>query len=477
MVNIFLATAFFLLCNPIFCSATNWYVDSNATGAGDGSTWENAWTSLDAITGVQGDDIVYISGGTHGDTKTYSLNTNRWYPISGTEGHPVTYKIGQDIPHNGTAIFVKNYSGGYDWFATLDSNVIISGDAGDGSQHFKVQGFSTTFYGHATLPDKIKNSRISYVKVEDNAAITLQNVDDIEIDNNYLKNVNVNCDGVIGIIAAGTTWDSVLIHDNELYVISNTETRAFGGDAMQVVGTGASIYNNTISGIAGAYSGSQHQDGYQGTGLTYYLKIYNNTIVDMANYGVYLEAVFGTYQHAYIFNNEIHLTTADITNGNPAGIVVSAKTTGTMLDIVIANNTIVDQVNGRGIAAQNDGNATIEDVYIQNNAIINSDYPTDIDISYNDGVANNAAITKGNASNTFASYVEYNGTSNDMTLKSNDTVCKDKGSSLSSYFTTDLLGISRPQGGAWDIGAYEYDSSQDLKKTISGGSLGGGAMR
>lgn len=39
--------------------------------------------------------------------------------------------------------------------------------------------------------------------------------------------------------------------------------------------------------------------------------------------------------------------------------------------------------------------------------------------------------------------------------RSGDTVAKDKGVSLSSYFTTDKAGTTRPQGSAWDIGAYE----------------------
>ena len=31
----------------------------------------------------------------------------------------------------------------------------------------------------------------------------------------------------------------------------------------------------------------------------------------------------------------------------------------------------------------------------------------------------------------------------------------DQGTSLAPLFTTDILGVTRPQGKAWDIGAYE----------------------
>jgi hypothetical protein len=39
-----------------------------------------------------------------------------------------------------------------------------------------------------------------------------------------------------------------------------------------------------------------------------------------------------------------------------------------------------------------------------------------------------------------------------------DTVAKDKGVSFASLFTTDKLGVVRPQGPAWDIGAFEFAS-------------------
>ena len=43
--------------------ATTWYLDNTATGANNGTSWANAWTSLAVINSVQPGDTVYISGG------------------------------------------------------------------------------------------------------------------------------------------------------------------------------------------------------------------------------------------------------------------------------------------------------------------------------------------------------------------------------------------------------------------------------
>ena len=51
--------------------------------------------------------------------------------------------------------------------------------------------------------------------------------------------------------------------------------------------------------------------------------------------------------------------------------------------------------------------------------------------------------------------------------------CRDVGTNLSTYFTTDKNSITRPQGSAWDIGAYEYQAGGG-STTYRGFSFGSG---
>jgi len=53
-------------------------------------------------------------------------------------------------------------------------------------------------------------------------------------------------------------------------------------------------------------------------------------------------------------------------------------------------------------------------------------------------------------------FVNPNGTTPQSFKLQSTSPARDAGQSLSGYFTTDREGVTRPQGVAWDIGAYEY---------------------
>ena len=47
-----------------------YYVDKHATGAGNGTSWADAWTALNSITGTSSGDIVRIAS--YGSEDPYS---------------------------------------------------------------------------------------------------------------------------------------------------------------------------------------------------------------------------------------------------------------------------------------------------------------------------------------------------------------------------------------------------------------------
>lgn len=87
--------ALLFICSAVY-AATTWYVDVDATGLADGTSWANAWTNLQSAgdgSGVQPGDTVQISGG---------LYTNRtdFYLENGTVGNWVTYQASREADHN-----------------------------------------------------------------------------------------------------------------------------------------------------------------------------------------------------------------------------------------------------------------------------------------------------------------------------------------------------------------------------------------
>jgi hypothetical protein len=437
----------FLLCSSAL-GATR-YVDSAATGSADGTSWANAWTTLAAITGLSAGDTVYISGGTTGNTKSYTCPSN-WNPPSGTVGNRITYQIGQTAAHNGVVIF----SGSGTWL-TGPTDINLSGDAGDGVRHFRLTGCALITY------QGINRTRISYLDcpsglgVAENTGFRLSGATAMEVDHCYLKTTVVrNGHGFTWHSMVGGTYDVNTIHDNTILV--PYQGGGLGSDGMYIDGDGFSIYNNLIQAYYVAGANGDHADGWQGAGGRY-IKIYNNVIVDFANYGLFGEAYASGYQDTFVYNNLVLISDSGILGGYPGGIIFGANVSSarSFIDVVIANNTIVDLDDHMAISLNSVGSypATFTDCYIQNNVIVGSGSIL-LQGNTTSTVDHNVWITSANAPANFATYTHYGGTANNLHLLAGASTLVDTGASMASWFTTDKDGYTRT--GTWDIGAYEY---------------------
>jgi hypothetical protein len=240
--------------------------------------------------------------------------------------------------------------------------------------------------------------------------------------------------GISGSVACGGALWRV---DN---VISNEIAYATQG----VLHGGRNVIGNHIHHILHSYDSTEHC---------------NNLYVDSYNGG-------STF---IISGNYIHDCQ------NEAGTIYDLSGTGT---VYIYNNLIVEGDTGHTMVFSDPDNGSVGNIYIYNNtwvsagdgifsATIRSAATTaSVTIKNNHGLGNANALSyfsSGVSSSIIADHNLYsaNGYSaaNLYQPSSGSSPTVDAGTSLSSVFTIDKLGVSRPLGAAWDIGAYEYGAA------------------
>ena len=91
---------------------TNYYVDKNASGQSNGTSWTNAWQSFSAINwgSIQPGDIIYISGGADSTVYFERLVIGK----SGTAGNYVTVRNSYEVGHNGKVIIEDPNTNSFD---------------------------------------------------------------------------------------------------------------------------------------------------------------------------------------------------------------------------------------------------------------------------------------------------------------------------------------------------------------------------
>lgn len=450
------------------CATTRYFSPSgdNTTGL----SWATAKTSL-PTSGVSAGDLCYIDGGT--TSVTWNLSAY-WNPPSGTAGNVITYKIGQDAGHNGTAIF--NYTGGAaasNPWVSGPTYITVSGDAGDGLMHFKLTNY-------AVVTSNTNNIRFSYIDASSGigsgtgAATAFQwaAVNGCELDHSDINVTVLGADNVIVATFSGATFDDNLIHHNTLRM--PYKNGGIGADGCALTGTGFSFYNNTVTGVRNnSYSAGQHADGIQMLNGSY-IKIYNNTFVNCANYAVFGEAYSGDYSNVRVYNNLILNTDTEIASGSPGGVIFGVNNgSRSFTNVILANNVTVNLGANQASVALNNTTitpATFTGCYVANNISLDSGA---ISITGNSTstVVTNVSISNANGAANFVTYSQYGGTANNYRLRAAASTLIAQGTDMSSFFTTDADGYTRAV--PWDIGAYKWLAPTNAGRPNTSGMLVG----
>jgi hypothetical protein len=265
--------------------------------------------------------------------------------------------------------------------------------------------------------------------------------DNWNIYNNTIYNIKFYSENV---------WENP--HANYIWIYHN-------GDGKTV--SNVNIYNNFIYNDGTPYesSGCIH---FEITGPdTHFenIRIYNNVIHNV-DYAIAIYFTFyntGSYDGVYIYGNTIRQDTGHGFQGGAIGLIGNGA--GRYYTDVYIKNNIISSTFGSSVA-----------ISLYKNMI------TNLNIDYNLYQETNASAfqSDGNTFQSWAAFKTATGQSethsigitsdplftdieeHNFRLSSESSPAHDTGANLGSPYNIDMDNISRPSGGAWDMGAYEY---------------------
>ncbi len=424
---------------------TNHYVDKNATGSNNGSSWSNAWESFSAISwsSVSAGDVIYISGGSDSTLYTETLNIGK----SGSSGNNILITKGTESGHNGKVVIDGQNSltscvnFGSSQYVTIDHlslNYATDSNVKLRSNNNIVQYCSFLIH-KATYGIDLRgsNCQVLHNIVETSAGSDGGQRDFIQSTAggnntyayNYIRIKNETESQHTDCFQFYNMTGDCVLHDNFLWQ-DNHKTNNAQGIYMTSSNIRLTCYNNIIYFPYGKHGiGINNVGGYSGT-----VTAYNNTLYGGEG-AVESQMWFQSGVNDAVIKNNISYSA----NPQVEPLYFGVTTTGSTIDYNVL-------YNGSSTIVYNGGGKTW-------NQWQSSGYD-------NHGYNSNPLFRDAG--------------SMDFKVESNSDAV-DRGESLNAPYNTDYAGLPRPQGQNYDMGAYEYDGGNPNPDTtppeVTGASI------
>jgi hypothetical protein len=471
------------------------FVKHGATGNNDGTSWTDAYTSLQtALNNATSGKEIWVAAGTYNPVQDYDLGDEsnpRLYHFRMVEGVEIyggfagteTLLSGRDIENNETILSgdlsdnddfdVTN--GGYQGTtgddncyhvfyhpsglgltsdAVLDGFTITGGNANENDPHFAGGGMYNTSCSPTLTNLTISNNSADYGGGLYNEANSSPELTNVTISNNTadygggMYNINYSLPELTNV------------------TISNNTAISYGGGMHNYYYASPELTNVTISNNTAYFGGGMYNDLNSSPELTN-VTISNNTAISYGG-GMYND-----------LNSSPELTNVTISNNsaNLAGGMLNMNSTATLTNVTISNNDASSY--GGGMVNANNSTATINNSIIWDNdaTLTGNEFyiesgTTTLNYScYSNGTddiddnSGNGTFTATN--NNITENPKFADASSDDFRIALNSPCLDTGNDTYNTETYDIRGEDRIQGVTIDMGAYEWTSGDPIGIVIS----------
>jgi len=428
----------FILLFSVNAFGANYYIRAGATGANNGSSWADAWTTFGAATLTRG-NTYYVAGGVYNEDVVVNTaaSAELWIIIKKANA----LDNGSDSGWN--ASYATNQAVIAGKMTVSGGRVRIDGVTGSGVSGHGIKIHPSTDVTVLYLFNNTGPYQLSHLDIEGSGFAFGSTGTDGLYYNVGLKNFQVSyCwiheaprNGVTIGSSVGTSYsDYGMLFENNVVERTGGVGIAYPnlhGQAMQIA------YNSTDA----------------------YLIIRNNIFKNTVGTGVlvYLGGADANHSNSRIYNNIFYITDLSAYRTLSPGVIVTYQKADYFY---IYNNTFYGIGNGGSVYGRIylTSASTITTAEAKNNLWVNSYLPfggylIGITSASNNGFYNNNGSSNPGNTEPADPFVDLAGY--DFRLKPTANSIN-SGIDLSGIVTIDKDGKPRPKGSAWDIGAYEY---------------------